>query len=203
MPYTFQDLYNDQKTYLASQIGTKTRLSELNEGYRKRYAKYVDMMSVVVLAVLIYLGVSMLQRALPIISNTVVDTILVILIFAVSIYLMLSIVELWSRSAINYDELDVPVMVDASGATAIKGPAGQIMPSQCTTKDCCDGLGGGYTWDAASSKCLQCQGAECCGEGTHWGGSTKCYTTVSGTATNTCDTGYSWTNNSCAKAESA
>lgn len=187
-PYTLTDLYKDQEKYLASQINTKNRLTELNDGYRKRYAKYVEILAVITVAILIHLGVRMLQQAVPVISNTVVDTLSVLLIVAVAIYTAMAISELMSRSRIDYDELDIVPVVDLSGATAPQGETGQLMPAQCTTADCCAGLGPDYKWDATTGRCSRCQGAECCGNGTHWGGATKCFPDAGGL----CDTGFYW-----------
>lgn len=189
MPYTFNDLYNDQAKYLASQSSTKSRLVELNEGYRKRYAKYVEIISVVVLAVLLYLAVNLLQRNVPGISNGLIDTLLVLLTVAVAVYLMMAIAELNSRSVINYDELNIPSATDSSGAQATTGKNGRLMPSSCTTADCCSELGAGYTWNETMGACVQCSAAACCGAGTHWGGSSSCIPDTS----RTCDPNFTYT----------
>jgi hypothetical protein len=135
-------------------LSSNQRIALLNDSYRKRYAKYVEILIVLVLTFIIYLGVSSLQTAFPAIPQIFVDAVAAILIAAVLIYLSFAFYELYSRSVLNYDELDLPAY-DASGgidANAI-AKSGQVLPPStdtCVGQACCPDT---YTWDSTINKC--------------------------------------------------
>lgn len=136
-------------------LSSNQRIALLNDSYRKRYAKYVEILIVLVLTFVIYLGVSSLQTAFPAIPQIFVDVITAILIAAVLIYLSFTFYELYSRSVLNYDELDLPAY-DASGGIDANSIAksGQILPTPlgdtCVGADCCTAE---QTWNQANNKC--------------------------------------------------
>ena len=135
-------------------LSSNQRIALLNDSYRKRYAKYVEILIVLVLTFVIYLGVSSLQTAFPAIPQIAVDAVAAILIAVVLIYLSFTFYELYSRSVLNYDELDLPAY-DASGGIDANSIAksGQILPSTgdtCVGAECC---ASGQTWTPANNKC--------------------------------------------------
>ena len=136
-------------------LSSNQRIALLNDSYRKRYAKYVEILIVLVLTFIAYLGVSSLQTAFPVIPQIAVDAVTAILIAVVLIYLSFAFYELYSRSVLNYDELDLPAY-DASGgidANAI-AKSGQILPTNigntCVGQACCPS---NYNWDSTLNKC--------------------------------------------------
>jgi hypothetical protein len=148
MSYTATNFYNDELDRLQSKhknandiLQSNERLAQLNDSYRKRYAKYVQMLMVVILAFIGYLAIVLLQRQFPLIPQVVVDLIVMIIIFATLFYLFSAFNELYSRSLMNYDELEIP-SYDASGvdvvALASKGQLfgynGNVM---CVGDQCC------------------------------------------------------------------
>lgn len=157
---------NSKQTSVDSAYSAQIRNATLNESYRKRYAKYLEMLSILILALVAYLGMSFLQQKFPIIPQLAVDSLTMIVLALVLIYLIFSFIELGSRSNMNYDELDMPPM-DASGAvagsSALAAATGQlIVPSgACVGAECCLGTipastGTGPSapyWDAGNSKC--------------------------------------------------
>lgn len=164
--YTASDFYNSELDRLNKKQknsdlieNSNERLAVLNNSYRKRYAKYVEMLMVLVLAYIIYLGIVILQKNVPSISMFVVDTVTVILIFMVFFYLFSAFWELSSRSVLNYDELDLS-QYDASGVdvSALKDK-GQLFASQgnagatsvCVGNECCPVS---YTYDATMNICV-------------------------------------------------
>ena len=164
--YTASDFYNSELDRLNKKQknsdlieNSNERLAVLNNSYRKRYAKYVEMLMVLVLVYIVYLGIVILQKNVPSISMFVVDTVTVVLIFVVFFYLFSAFWELSSRSVLNYDELDFS-QYDASGVdvSALKDK-GQLFASQgntgatsvCVGNECCPIS---YTYDADMNICV-------------------------------------------------
>jgi len=159
--YTATDFYNAEMNRLNAKqqnvdaiLNTNQRLATLNDSYRKRYSRYVQILMVLILAYVIYLAFILLQRSFAI-PQFIVDVVTVVLIFLVAFYLFSVIWELYSRSVINYDELDIP-SYDASGG--IKGDSdilsgdGSWSIASCMNNDCCPT---GYTYDQTVNKCVQ------------------------------------------------
>ena len=149
--YTATDFYNDELSRLEEKQKTadtiahsQSRLAELNDSYRKRYAKYVQILMVLVLAYAVYLAIIILQRTFPSISQTVVDLAVTLLIFLVAFYLFSASWELYSRSLMNYDELEIPVF-DSSGIDLYElganGLDGNLNANvACVGEKCCPGF---------------------------------------------------------------
>ena len=152
-PSNVQNFYNEElkrvqekQKNATSILDSQHRLAELNNGYRKRYAKYVEVLVVLILTYSFYLGVITLQKMFPAISQFMVDIVTMVLIFLIAAYLFITGWELYNRSIINYDELDMPV-IDSSGVD-ING--------SITTSG-----------DGTINSVVDCSGGiACCGEGT-------------------------------------
>lgn len=161
--YTAKDFYNDELSRLKAKqqnteviLNSQERLAMLNDSYRKRYAKYVQILMVLVCAVLIYLGVVILQKTFPTIPQVAIDIVTIILMFLVIFYLFSAFWELYSRSSLNYDELDLP-SYDASGVDvselAAKGQVFNFLDSTngnlCVGSACCPGF-----YDSEKNVCI-------------------------------------------------
>lgn len=160
--YTATNFYNDELSRLHEKqqntniiLNSQERLAMLNDSYRKRYARYVQILMVLVLSVLLYLGVVLLQKQFPAIPQFAVDGVTIILIFLVVLYIFSVSIELYSRSLLNYDELDIPAY-DASGVDVSDLAAkGQIFGSQgagagvCVGPQCCPGY-----YDSGNNVCM-------------------------------------------------
>ena len=162
MPYTANDFYTDELNRLdkkqqnANSITqSNMRLTELNDSYRKRYAKYVQILMVLILAYALYLAVILLQKMFPVIPPIVIDVVTIVLIFLVALYLFNAGWELYSRSLLNYDELDLP-QYDSSGVDVSKLPEGQVFDYQgintCVGQACCPV--DSHTYDSTTNKCV-------------------------------------------------
>ena len=150
--YTATNFYNDELSRLQAKqqntdiiLNSQQRLAMLNDSYRKRYARYVQILMVLVCAVLVYLGAVLLQKQFPAIPQVVVDGVTVVLLFLVIFYLFSVGNELYSRNLLNYDELDLHAY-DASGFDVSElAEKGQIFSSQsenenenvCVGAECC------------------------------------------------------------------
>ena len=166
--YTADAFYKDEIARLEAKQGQASRLSSsqqrltlLNDSYRKRYAKYVQILMVLVLAYIVYLGMTLLQKAAPGIPVIVFDIGIVLLIFLVVYYLFFAFATLYSRNNTNYDELDIPSLSDGSGVDAAGLDSGKLAPSTlvgdvCVGEECCPD---GYDWDQATNKCVAAAGS--------------------------------------------
>ena len=156
------NLFKEQKAYLEAKqnnantiLNSNQRLAELNDSHRKRYAKYVEILTTLILAYMFYLGVILLQKAIPTIPQFAVDAVTIILIFMIAFYLFRASWELYTRNNMNYDEIDVP-MHDASGIDLSKlqdtGRVNDFGTATCTNDECCPA---NYKHDPVSNKCIE------------------------------------------------
>lgn len=159
--YTANDFYNTEFTRLQQKqinatdiLSSKQRHALLNDSYRKRYAKYVEILVVLVGAVAIYLGIVSLQTAASFIPQIIFDLLTFLLMGGVFIYLCFAFYELYTRNALNYDELDLPAY-DASGVDANSIAPGMIVAgvnrnATCVGQACCPQ---DYTWNIVTNIC--------------------------------------------------
>lgn len=160
MPYTATDFYSDELQRLNAKnenaksiLNSQDRLAKLNDSYRKRYSKYVEILVVLIIAYTLRLGIVLLRKYFPAIPLLVVDIVTTLLIFAVSYYLFNAFWELNTRSNINYDELEIPAY-DSSGVNVsdidengrVSGSGNSL--DTCIGEQCCPG-----NFNNAEQKC--------------------------------------------------
>lgn len=137
------------------------RNATLNDSYRKRYAKYIEVVTILILATVAYLGISYFQSMFPDLPSIVFDALSIIVVSLVMLYLLFAAFELFTRSNMNYDEIALPPQ-DISGITVntasvgntITGPARTTengLLDTCSEASCCST---GTYWDSTSSKCV-------------------------------------------------
>jgi hypothetical protein len=97
---TVDDLYSAQK-----------RAIILNESYRKRFSRYTQIVMIISLVVIIYLGILSLRKMMPAIPEMVTDILLAVVFFVAVVWCITIILETMKRSVSNYDELDLPGLV--------------------------------------------------------------------------------------------
>jgi len=151
MPYTATQFYEDELNRLNAKnenaksiLNSQDRLAKLNDSYRKRYAKYVEILVVLIIAYTLRLGIVLLRKYFPAIPLLVVDIVTTLLIFAVSYYLFNVSWELRTRSNINYDEIELP-SYDSSGVNVsdidekgrVSGSGNSL--DTCIGEQCCPG----------------------------------------------------------------
>ena len=163
MSYTAKNFYEselkrleDKNANATTILSSKERVALLNDSYRKRYSKYVEILVVLIVAFLIYLGVAAIQTAFPIIPAVAVDALTAILIAGVLYYVVNVWYELYTRSQLNYDELDLPAHneseeIDAATLAAKKGILSE-KGNTCVGQACCPA---GFTWDQETNKCKE------------------------------------------------
>ena len=80
----------------------------LNDNYRKRFSRYTQIVMVISLVIVIYLGVLASRKSLTMIPEWISDVFLAFVFFGGTIYCIFIIREIMTRSILNYDELDLP-----------------------------------------------------------------------------------------------
>jgi hypothetical protein len=89
----------------------------LNDNYRKRFSRYTQIVMVISLVIVIYLGVLASRKSLTMIPEWISDVFLAFVFFGGTIYCILIIQEIMTRSILNYDELDLPVYEESTPST--------------------------------------------------------------------------------------
>lgn len=169
------DRLNNKKTNIDSTLSAQTRIMNLNESYRKKYAKYTQLVAVVVFTIIAFLLVNALPKIIPAIPGFVIN-VLTLIVVIVSLYTLMNIyMEIDSRSNTNYDELDLPPNVDMSfnnlafGLTqdasanqasnfdlsSIYSQLAQFGITTCVGDDCCPD---GWKFDSRTNKCALTNG---------------------------------------------
>jgi len=161
MTYTANQFYNDELSRLQQKqqnadtiLSSQERLAELNDSYRKRYAKYVEILIYLIVVFLVYLATVGLQMQFPAIPSVAVDVVTIVLIFLTVIYLFSAFAELNTRSLLNYDELDMPAYdttggVDVNTLVAKGQLSGKVGNEICVGPDCCAST----SYNADTNKC--------------------------------------------------
>ena len=138
------------------------RNATLNDSYRKRYAKYVEIITILILAVIAYLAISYAQSMFPSLPATLFDSLTIIIVSLVVLYLLFAFFELYTRSNMNYDEVELPPQ-DVSGVTMNNTIIGNTITAArsvnngavCIGPDCCEP--GETKWDSINQKCVNIQ----------------------------------------------
>lgn len=144
---------------------SQRRTNALNESYRKRNWEYVKLLIIVAISLITILGISMFLR--NIIPDTFIDLLTAIIIGIVIIYAFMTYRTISTRSAIDFDKLNLsnPISTTLDDATNeankkiisagesgdILGAAGIGMSGTCSGPTCCDS---GTKWCSYKNKCL-------------------------------------------------
>ena len=134
----------------------------LNDSFRKRYQEYTKMVVVVIITLVVFVGLIMIGRLLPIIPSFIIDLscIITITIGIIVCYLMYTNIQ--ARDKINFDELSLsnPVVLsksDIASQTAAARSSGNLLGSinlgECVGAACCSDASG-TVWDMSQSMCV-------------------------------------------------
>ena len=110
---------NDKRKTMDDAISAQKRVIMLNESYRKRFSRYTQMVMVISIVFIIYLGVFALRKSFPMIPEVATDVLLAVVFFIGVVYCINIIMELMSRNIVNYDELELPPFTDIEKKTEI------------------------------------------------------------------------------------
>lgn len=138
----------------------KNRAIQLNDTYRMRQAQYLRIKVAFVSVLAIVIGITLLNRRYPIIPQTVISLIIIIVIFVGMLYSIFVYSSIASRSVMNYNELELagpsaPTAEEIAANQAAAGKAGDLLRTinilGCSGAECCDT---GTEWNNVLSKCV-------------------------------------------------
>jgi hypothetical protein len=98
----------DKKTNIDSAIQGQKRIINLNNSYSKRIAAYTKIIMFAVFAFTIMIIATLLKRRFPIISDSVVSIVYILMISASIIYAILGVVDISAREVTDFDKLAIP-----------------------------------------------------------------------------------------------
>ena len=151
---------NSKKTSIDDALNGQQRMIAMNQNYSSRYNQYVIMVITVVIALVLFLGITIIQRNM---ANppTGLFTFLTILIFGgAAIYVLMVYYNMTGRSNMNFDEVNVSAPVklgpdqikkqleEATAAGNLQG--GAVASDACVGAACCAGTS---HWDVSGQFC--------------------------------------------------
>ncbi len=142
-------------------LDAQSRLMMLQDSNRKRTTRYTAIMAYLVFGVLAYVFLEFLGGMFVVIPAMVI-TILKLVVIGVTVYaILIAYTDITTRSTGNFDEIDVPPIIDLSGnGVGLKlseteltpsnaGNIGQLFNGQCVGETCC----GTATWNTSTMRC--------------------------------------------------
>jgi len=107
---------SEKKVEADAAVSSQKRAIILNESYKKRFSKYIQIIMIISIALIVYLGIISFKKSLSFIPEWVLDIITGVLFGGAAIYCILIAQDIWTRSVTNFDELDLPPYVPAKKA---------------------------------------------------------------------------------------
>jgi hypothetical protein len=140
------DRLNEKKKNVDDALFAQQRVIAFNDSYRKKYRSQIDILIIVVIALLLYLGLLLLEKNVPIIPGFVIGILKVAVITVAFILVYILMAKINKRDHMDFDKL--LLSTPTSGNAYVTGNT----TSSGTTSDY-----GGY-----------CAGSACCATGTMW-----------------------------------
>ena len=151
--------------YLDTANTQQQRLINMNRSYSKRYEHFNKITYSIILATLIIIGLIYEQKLLGFIPEWIHTLLYVIIIAICGIYIMFTLVDVYSRQDMDFDKIKQKAPIGANGNDGESGDNNKnendITPNTCEGASCCDyasldsdGITIGSTYyDSSESKC--------------------------------------------------
>ena len=97
-----------KKSEVDTAISAQKRAIQLNASYQKRFSRYTTLMILLSIGLVAYLGIVALRKAFPGMPEWYTDVFIALVMVVIAIYGLSILVEINTRSVLNYDELDLP-----------------------------------------------------------------------------------------------
>jgi hypothetical protein len=149
-----------KKEQIDTSFEGKRRGILLNDSYRQRFEQYTKIIIIVVFTLAIFIGVLIIGRNFPIIPSFVIDLISIILFIVCFFSVYFSLVDIYKRDKLNYNELDLqgpniltPAEIEKKSKEAGKSGnlIGTINIGSCVGQACCSD---GAKWDSSNNYCI-------------------------------------------------
>jgi len=145
-----------KKQSIDNALSGKKREIELNDSYQKKQAEYNKIKIAWILALAIYVLITVLKNHFPVIPSFVNDLILIGTFVAVSIYSINIFIEISRREKINFNKLNLaPPTILPTVVKKDSGRESDLLKGMnlygCVSSYCCSE---GTKWDSDMSKCV-------------------------------------------------
>jgi hypothetical protein len=140
------DRLNEKKKNVDDALFAQKRVIAFNDSYRKKYRTQIDILIIIVIALLLYLGLLLLEKNVPMVPGFVIGILKIAVITVAFILVYILMAKINKRDNMDFDKL--LLSAPTSGNTYVNGNT----TSSGSTSDY-----GGY-----------CAGAACCSTGTTW-----------------------------------
>ena len=150
----------EKKQSIDNAISGQRRILQLNDSYRKRYAAYTRLILAIVFTLVVLFLVNLLKKRFPIIPDSVVMLLYIIIVSAYIIYAILLVTDINRRDRTNFDELDLngPSVIDPAAIKKQSEKAaksgdllGYLNINGCVGSYCC---GPTTKYSATYSRCM-------------------------------------------------
>jgi hypothetical protein len=142
-----------KKSSIEDALQSQQRMIALNQNYSSRYNQYVIMVITVVIALVLFLGITMIQRNMENPPTGLFTFLTIIILGSAAIYILMVYYNMTGRSNMNFDEINISAPVALSPAH---------VQAKLDAATAAGNLQGGAV---ASDACV---GAACCAGTSHW-----------------------------------
>lgn len=153
-----KDRLDQKKTGIDNAYATQQRLIQLNESYREKNMKYVNILIVITISIVIYLALLMTSRHLPFVPPLLINLLTAILIGMTIISIAVITARMNKRDNMNFQKL---LFVPPPSGNIYGNVSGNISMSginlypPCIGSSCC---GNGTTWNETYGNCIVTSG---------------------------------------------
>jgi hypothetical protein len=149
-----------KKEQIDTSLEGKKRGVLLNDSYRQRFEQYTKIIIIIIFTLAIFIAFLMIGRNFPFIPSFVLDLLSIILFIVCFFSVYFSLVDIYKRDKLNYNELDLqgpsiltPAEIEKKNKE--EGKAGNLLGSinigSCVGQACCSE---GAKWDSSNNFCI-------------------------------------------------
>jgi hypothetical protein len=149
-----------KKEQIDTSLDGKKRGVLLNDSYRQRFEQYTRIIIIIVFTLAIFIGILIIGRNFPMIPSFIIDIISIILFIVCFFSVYFSLVDIYKRDKLNYNELDLQgpnilTPAEIEKKTKQEAKAGNLLGSinlgSCIGQSCCSE---GAKWDSSNNFCI-------------------------------------------------
>jgi len=149
---------NRKKRDIDDEYTTQKRLLGFNNSFNERYSYYTHMLYVTIIALVIFIVLTVLGSVFPI-PSIIIEILVIILICGAGGILLNDYYIINSRNNMNFSELELPSLIDLSKNSIVTASddtkhslVGNPDMATCVGESCCSERG--TTWSVIERKCV-------------------------------------------------
>uniref|UniRef100_A0A6C0D502 Uncharacterized protein n=1 Tax=viral metagenome TaxID=1070528 RepID=A0A6C0D502_9ZZZZ len=135
---------DNKKTGIDNAYTTQQRLIELNESYRQKNMKYINILIIIIITIVIYLALLIIDRTVSFIPSVVMDSLKTLLFMITFIIICIMIAQINKRDPMDYQKLLFVAPTDmsnnntnTSSTDASYNTANGTDNAGCRQSECC------------------------------------------------------------------